>query len=394
MFTGGAKYVEFHSYYYGFDEDADGQMRDWHNRGRNNWYPGGVFEKPNGGTIDHPGTVATPSDGQYSIDWDVSYVPDQSGVKFKIRVVDAAGNVRESAGGVSNAFELARDNSLIAFFVPGFDDTGLYMEGTLPPTSSRNLQMPPDFDAADYVSAKLIHSFWQGAVINLNTSSQEIWPDFLNDDPWQLSIRQMSPSLLWPKRNTIYYRYHDPSEGRPGAFVEKPGPMFILERAPWAIDSSAPTLFGQSPQSADVGVSAGTSIQAQLVDNESGLDYATILMKVQGETVSPSVTGAKHTALLNYNPPTSFEESEEVEVYIEACDLAGNCFSETYSFTIQSEIVETGMVSDDFNSCTLNSSVWDFRDPVGDTSYEIDGKSIAFMLPGGSNHDLWQNANE
>ena len=393
--SGDAKYVEFHSYYFGYDEDADGQMLDWHNRGRNNWYPGGVAAKPTGGTVDHPGTQATPSDGQYSVNWDVSYVPDQSGVKFKIRVVDAAGNVREAAGGVSNSFELARTKARIAYYVPGFRDLGLWLEGSQPPSGSRDFQMPNDFNAAEYESATLIHSFWQdGAIINLNTSTQDIWPSFVGGDYWQLSYRSINPNLLWPRRNTVNYRYHTPEIGRPGAFAEKPGPMFILQRAAWAVDNDGPSLFGQIPSPSEVSVSASTSIQAQLLDDQSGIDYSTIKMKVQGEYVSPSVYGAKHSALLMYRPPSAFAELEEVEVYIEACDLDSNCFGDTYTFTIIGDVPETGIVSDDFNSCTLDQTVWEFRDPVGDTSYSLNGTTIEFVLPAGSNHDLWEGAND
>ncbi len=111
----GADYVEFHGYYFGYDEDNDGEFLDWHNRGRNNWYPGGTSEKATGGTIDHVGTVDTPAAGSYSTTWDMGHIPDQDGAKFKIRVVGTDGNVREAAGGVSAEFEFKRNKHLVAF---------------------------------------------------------------------------------------------------------------------------------------------------------------------------------------------------------------------------------------------------------------------------------------
>ncbi len=107
-----AAFVEFHGYYFGYDEDNNGKYLDWHSRGRNNCHPGGArFNKSGGieyrcpygnpdggqyGTIDHIGTVKTTGAGQYSVTWDVSTVVDQDDVRFKIRVVDAQGNVRDA----------------------------------------------------------------------------------------------------------------------------------------------------------------------------------------------------------------------------------------------------------------------------------------------------------
>ena len=392
--SNGAKYVEFHSFYFGMDEDTDGRFRDWHNRGRNNWFPGGQGAKPTGGAIDHPGTVATPGDGEYAVDWDVSTVPDQDGVKFKIRVVDDAGNVREAAGGVSNQFSLSRNKSVIGFWQPGFEDAGLWMEGTKPPSAKRNFYMPANFDAADYESAKIMHSYWHGAIVNLNAASTKIWPSYIDDDMWQMSITGFSPSLLWPGLNKVEYSYNNPGENRPGAFVEKPGPFFVLRRASWAIDSKPPSLYNLIPAKNATNVGAGTVIQAQLMDDQSGLDYSTIKMKIQGEEVAPFMEGAKHTVILSYRPSTPFEPNETVEVVIEVCDLDGNCLTNTTYFDVEGESIPTDIVSDDFNSCSLDDTVWEFRDPVGNTSYNVNGAAIEISLPAGSNHDLWQNAND
>ena len=388
----GTKYVEFHSYYYGFDEDNDGQMRDWHNRGRNNWYPGGTDEKSNGGTVDHAGTKATPADGEYSVNWDISHIPDQDGVKFKIRVVDDEGNVREAAGGVSNSFSLSRAKSLIALYAPGFIDAGLNIEHKEPYSVNRKFLLPNDFDPTDFESAKMVHSFWNNVVAKINDHDQNIWPNFNDGDHWQLSIKDFNQNMLWPWWNTINYSIND-LDG-PGAFVEEPGPVFILQRAAWAVDNTGPSLYGHVPTPDESDVGAGTGIQIQLLDDQSGLDYSSIKMKVKGVFVSPSISGAKHSAFLKYKPAVGFEPNDEVEVYIEACDLDGNCINETYSFKVEGEDLPTGIVSDDFNSCTLNDTVWEFRDPVGDASYKVNGTAIEITVPAGSNHDIWQGADD
>ncbi|MEZ4620984.1 MAG: hypothetical protein R2867_36535 [Caldilineaceae bacterium] len=43
-----AKFVEFHGFYAGYDEDNDGQFTDWHSAARNNFHPGGTTPSPLG----------------------------------------------------------------------------------------------------------------------------------------------------------------------------------------------------------------------------------------------------------------------------------------------------------------------------------------------------------
>ncbi len=392
--SGGSKYVEFHAYYFGMDEDTDGKWLDWHNRGRNNWFPGGTSEQPTGGAIDHAGTVATPSNGQYSVTWDVSGVPDQDDVKFKIRVVDDAGNVREAAGGISKLFSLTRTQSLIAFWNPNFNDIGLWMEGTKPASAKRSFWMPLDYVADDYESGLVLHSFWHRAILTLNDSSDNIWPSFSDDDMWQMSATNFSPSLLWNGFNRLTYTYNNPADNRPGAFVEKPGPFFVLQRAPWAFDNSAPSFFNLVPEEGEPNVGPGTSIMAQIIDDQSGLDYSTLRMTVQGIEVSPNVTGARHTAQVSYRPPLAFEPNEVVEVSIEICDREGQCSIKDYTFDVEGELLPTGIVSDDFNSCTLDETAWKFRDPIGKTNYQVTGAALEINVPAGSNHDFDDGAND
>jgi regulation of enolase protein 1 (concanavalin A-like superfamily) len=49
--------------------------------------------------------------------------------------------------------------------------------------------------------------------------------------------------------------------------------------------------------------------------------------------------------------------------------------------------------SDDFNSDTLNTNLWEFVDPVGDGSYEVRGNNAQISIPGGVSHDIWVNGN-
>jgi LmbE family N-acetylglucosaminyl deacetylase/regulation of enolase protein 1 (concanavalin A-like superfamily) len=49
--------------------------------------------------------------------------------------------------------------------------------------------------------------------------------------------------------------------------------------------------------------------------------------------------------------------------------------------------------SDEFNSPTLDTSIWRFVDPVGDSTLTTDGSHAQISLPAGSSHDLWTFTN-
>ena len=65
--------------------------------------------------------------------------------------------------------------------------------------------------------------------------------------------------------------------------------------------------------------------------------------------------------------------------------------SEDFVFTTNNiPASPSGMVSDDFNG-DLNTSLWTFYDPVGDSSISVTGTQAAISVPAGSSHDLWKN---
>ena len=53
----------------------------------------------------------------------------------------------------------------------------------------------------------------------------------------------------------------------------------------------------------------------------------------------------------------------------------------------------SGIQSDDFNSCALNSGRWNFVDPVGDSQLTMTGSQAQIDVPGGVDHDVWINGN-
>ena len=44
-------------------------------------------------------------------------------------------------------------------------------------------------------------------------------------------------------------------------------------------------------------------------------------------------------------------------------------------------------VTDNFNTTTLNTSLWTFLNPVGNGSFSMTGTQLQLNVPAGSNHD-------
>lgn len=52
------------------------------------------------------------------------------------------------------------------------------------------------------------------------------------------------------------------------------------------------------------------------------------------------------------------------------------------------------LVTDGFNSCTLNTSLWTFIDPRGDSSYKVTGTALEITVPGTEEgHNIWTDGN-
>lgn len=384
----GAKFVEFHGYYYGYDEDTDGHFLDWHNRGRNNWHPGGTEAKPLGGTIDHLGTIATPASGEYTATWQLPYVPDQSGVRFKIRIVDANGNVRDAAGGVSAPFKLTRTRPVVTFVDPGFRDAVLYHDGRYPETVTRTLTLPSDI--GNYQRAYVLHSFWRTPTFSINGGAS-MYPNFRNSDSWQMAINTFNSSSLQPGENAFRYDY---TSGF-GQFIEKPGPMVAVKRKTAVSgDNVAPYTQSPSPAPDETNVDPHASVVVYVTDDNAGVDPGTIRMRVDGTTVTPRIAGTAKGYRLLYAPPASFDYNTAVTVAVDACDLQDNCMpTESYSFTTTNPPADATLESDDFNACALNTAVWSFSDPVGDATLNVNGTQLVLAVPAGKRHDVWASPN-
>ena len=99
-------------------------------------------------------------------------------------------------------------------------------------------------------------------------------------------------------------------------------------------------------------------------------------------------SGSGQTISYRYKSGGSFTISLTVK------DNDGNETSVTKTVEIVAIII-----SDDFNSETLNTDIWTFIDPVGDGLYimegfDTDNATISLGVPAGTSHNIWDNGNE
>lgn len=106
-------------------------------------------------------------------------------------------------------------------------------------------------------------------------------------------------------------------------------------------DLTPPTTSGYNPAPGSISIPVDTNIVAHVRDSGDGVNQSSIVMRVNGQAVSPVITGAPADYTVTYNPPADFSLGEVVNVTIEAQDLhePPNAMNpERYSFTIISSI--------------------------------------------------------
>jgi len=101
-------------------------------------------------------------------------------------------------------------------------------------------------------------------------------------------------------------------------------------------ESVPPYTSGHSPAADATDVYPNTNIVVHVQDDDTGVDQSTIVMTVEGTTVSPTISGTPSDYTLTYDPLVDFSPGQVVDVTVEAQDraLTPNLVQDSYSFTI------------------------------------------------------------
>ncbi|MEO1061084.1 MAG: PKD domain-containing protein [Actinomycetota bacterium] len=345
----GADAVEFIAYYDGFDRDNDGNRLDWQSFTRNNWHPGGRPKASEGlepiddyGTIGHIGTVHSngavvigghirddsrgdKSGSTYTIEFDTSFVPDGSPLRFKVRALNEASDgfwVVDALGGATAEVTVARDDFSVEYFIDdNFGDAVLHHASgddprTRPDARTRDIT---GVDLTDMVSAHLLHNFWDRPEVHINPSTPS------NDDRCGNGPSERVPSNHWltfvmditdrveEGTNVICYEHVSGF----GVFLEHPGPMFVIRRDP----DLAPTVDAGEPYQAGVGVPI---FLVPVIDDDGDSDVEVSWSGAGATFADPTVERASVT----------FDAPGTYEVAIEVSDAENGPVSDTATVTV------------------------------------------------------------
>ncbi|OPL13835.1 MAG: hypothetical protein AVO38_12755 [delta proteobacterium ML8_D] len=104
-----------------------------------------------------------------------------------------------------------------------------------------------------------------------------------------------------------------------------------------SVDSDPPNTSGHIPGKNATGVAPNTNIIVHVIDAGDGVDRSSLVMRVNGETVAPAISGSPADYTLTYDPSVDFNYGQVITVEIDAQDLSDppNVMDhESYNFTI------------------------------------------------------------
>lgn len=172
----------------------------------------------------------------------------------------------------------------------------------IPPDTSLSFRLK---DTQSGVDKNSIQIFMNGNPIipRLKGSPQEFWIEHPFQPPFgemdSVSIRIFAQDQVTPPNvlDTTFY--------------------FIIAR-----DAIAPWVKSYSPKDHATEVNRDTTILIELVDDFAGVDYRSIQLQLNDNSVRPLLTGDSSLYLISFRPDDGFRYNEQVNVSLKAQDLA------------------------------------------------------------------------
>ena len=136
-------------------------------------------------------------------------------------------------------------------------------------------------------------------------------------------------------------------------------------------DTAPPSTTGHQPAKQATNVAVGSNIRLQVQDPGTGVDLTTVRMRVNGSTVTPTITGTSASYTVVFDPPQDFPYNSVIQVELDASDLAGNVMStDAYSFTTVEDSQDPPpldpqtFIDESFDDGDLAARGW-YDDPAG-----------------------------
>lgn len=115
----------------------------------------------------------------------------------------------------------------------------------------------------------------------------------------------------------------------------------------------APYIANPSPQPFSEGNPRNSAVSFFIRDDEEGVDAETLVMQINGETVSPLYGGTQNELQVLYEPETPFPYAQTVIVDVQVSDLAEEPRTMNYGFRFKIEV--EALYSEVINSMTMRN---------------------------------------
>ncbi len=104
-------------------------------------------------------------------------------------------------------------------------------------------------------------------------------------------------------------------------------------------DTASPYITDVSPGNGAADVPHDAAISFHLKDNASGVDRASIILKIDGKAVAPTISGNGSDYLVEYRPDDGFSYGAQVNVAVSARDLAyvPNGMAYAFAFSVEKD---------------------------------------------------------
>ena len=157
---------------------------------------------------------------------------------------------------------------------------------------------------------------------------------------------------------------------------------YFFNTASPATDTAAPAVSGVSSSADETSITVtGTTDENSVWEVQYGLT-----LNYELGTVSESVPGTGHAVSI-----TGLDSDQTYYVRIVAVDSQGNTSNPIDLEVTTQAPIPSAFESDEFNSGTLDTSVWTLVDPTGDGSIDVSGGAANLSVAGGSDHDIWSS---
>jgi chitodextrinase len=134
-----------------------------------------------------------------------------------------------------------------------------------------------------------------------------------------------------------------------------PHPLVSGETLP--SDTTPPATSGHSPAKGASDVPVDSNITLHIQDSGDGVDQSTIVMTVEGQEVTPAISGTAADYTITYDPQTDFDHGQTINITVSASDLAGNIMTqETYSFTTLTKSTPADTIPPSNPTIVINSN--------------------------------------